>query len=243
MRCPDFRGCNVHVPVLKAGHLSVLLILCWFVCALQVWVVGSGFPSFLLFLYDYLSYVVCYTHVFPCTQTGCLGQPNVLCLSRCPHSILFRLRDSTEFVVCGSTVAVFFMCTCAVAVHLRLLLCASDAWATQTMPCSLVVEIGSVDMKAMEEGRQEEREEGRKGGREGGMEGGRDTNISYFVSHTSPWNLCLLRQSAFLEDPDIFSLSLQKISPFCWLLHLPCNNWLSNGCSERWERRFIISCR
>ena len=29
--------------------------------------VGSGFPSFLLFLYKHLSYVVCYTHVFSCT--------------------------------------------------------------------------------------------------------------------------------------------------------------------------------
>ena len=33
--------------------------------------VGSGFPSFLLFLYDCLSYVVCYTHVFSCTIYMC----------------------------------------------------------------------------------------------------------------------------------------------------------------------------
>ena len=34
------------------------------VCALRVWFVGSGFPSFLLFLCNYLSYVVCYIHVY-----------------------------------------------------------------------------------------------------------------------------------------------------------------------------------
>ena len=57
---------NVHVkdaiPLLKAGHLSVLFILC--LCL----TVGSGFPSFLLFLY--LNHEVCYTHVFSCKHYG-----------------------------------------------------------------------------------------------------------------------------------------------------------------------------
>ena len=35
-----------------------------FVCTLWVRCVGSGLPSILLFLYDYRSNVVCYTHVF-----------------------------------------------------------------------------------------------------------------------------------------------------------------------------------
>ena len=48
------------VPILKAGHPGVLFI----GCTVRVCCVGSGFPSILLFLYNYLSYIVCYTHVF-----------------------------------------------------------------------------------------------------------------------------------------------------------------------------------
>ena len=58
-----------YIPARFVGHTlhpSVPFILCLFICTLRVWCVGSGFPSFLLFLYDYLSYVVCYTHVFSC---------------------------------------------------------------------------------------------------------------------------------------------------------------------------------
>ena len=38
-----------------------------FVFVLIVQFVASGFLSFFLFLCDYLSYIVCYTHVFSCT--------------------------------------------------------------------------------------------------------------------------------------------------------------------------------
>ena len=41
------------------------VFVCLFVCILRVQFVGSGFPSFHLFLYNYLSYmyVVCYTRI------------------------------------------------------------------------------------------------------------------------------------------------------------------------------------
>ena len=42
-------------------HVRVLFILYLFGCTLHV---GSGFPFFLFFLYDHLSYVVCYAHVY-----------------------------------------------------------------------------------------------------------------------------------------------------------------------------------
>ena len=58
-----------HVPVLKAGHPSVLFILCLIVCVF--WVGLLGLDSLLFFLYDYLSYmyVVCYTLVLSCRYT------------------------------------------------------------------------------------------------------------------------------------------------------------------------------
>ena len=49
----------MYIVVLEAGYLSVL---CLFVCASRVYFVGSGFPSFLLFPCNYLSYVVCYMY-------------------------------------------------------------------------------------------------------------------------------------------------------------------------------------
>ena len=57
---------NVHVltvPVLKPG----LFISCLFVCLYFTGAVCWVWASFLLFLCDYLSSVVCYTHVFWCT--------------------------------------------------------------------------------------------------------------------------------------------------------------------------------
>ena len=69
--------CTVHVHVHVCGEswltvkdlnppsrFSRLGIHFVFVCTVRVWCVGPCFPSFLLFLYDYVSCVVCYTHVF-----------------------------------------------------------------------------------------------------------------------------------------------------------------------------------
>ena len=60
---------NVTQPtvlVLKAGHPGVLFIMCLFVLFV-CGVLGLGFLPF-LFLYDYLSYVVCYTNVQDCSR-------------------------------------------------------------------------------------------------------------------------------------------------------------------------------
>ena len=56
--CPGSQGWAPECPI----HFV-------FVCTVSVWCVGPGFPSFLLFLYNYLSYiyVVCYTYVYSCT--------------------------------------------------------------------------------------------------------------------------------------------------------------------------------
>ena len=66
-----------HVPVLKAGHLSVPFILCLYCSDVVYWM--GMFPSFLLFFFEYLSCMCMYVHVRvgPIHMKLCLSCPTL----------------------------------------------------------------------------------------------------------------------------------------------------------------------
>ena len=65
-----------------------------FVCIVWVWWIVSGFPSFLLFLYNYLSYIVCIIHMYFHVNIYTCTVPVEICTTITLQGLILHSEDA-----------------------------------------------------------------------------------------------------------------------------------------------------